>query len=99
MEVIHMNYLIILNSNYLDHFDQVHKTIEDYDHTIRVNQNTWLINTKYDAVIIRQHLANVMSMHDSLLIFQVNEKFSIANQLDVSDWLEDMQQSHWLTPA
>lgn len=91
MEVIHMNYLIILNSLYPDHFDEVNKTIEDYDHSIRVNQSTWLINTKYDAVIIRQHLANVMSIHDSLLVFKVNNEFSIANHLDINDWLEDMQ--------
>ncbi|AWL28773.1 hypothetical protein A7P53_14530 [Acinetobacter defluvii] len=92
-----MNYLIILNSIYEDHFDEVHKTIEDYDHSIRINKNTWLINTKYEANIIRQHLANMMSIHDSLLIFQTNDNFSIANQLDVSDWLEDMQQSNLMT--
>lgn len=94
-----MNYLIILNSIYTDHFDEVHKTIEDYDHAIRINQNMWLINTKYDAAVIRQHLTNIMSMHDSLLIFQINNNFSIANQLDVSDWLEDIQQHQTLTLA
>lgn len=86
-----MNYLIILNSLYPDHLDEVNKTIENYDHAIRINQSTWLINTKYEAVIIRQHLVNVMSIHDSLLIFKINHEFSIANHLDVSDWLEDMQ--------
>lgn len=92
-----MNYLIILNSIYEDHFDEVHKTIKDYDHSIRINKNTWLINTKYEAGIIRQHLANMMSIHDSLLIFQINDNFSIANQLDISDWLEDMQQNSLMT--
>lgn len=91
-----MNYLIILSSNYDDHFLEIEKRIAEYDHFFRVNKTSWLVNTKFNAGIIRQHLANTMGMHDSLLIFQLNNEFSIANELDVSDWLEDTQKNRAL---
>lgn len=88
-----MNYLVILNSAHDHHFDEVNKLINDYDASIRVNTSTWLVNTAYDTNIIRQHLANIISFHDSLLVFKIDHQHCFINNLDLSDWLEDMQSN------
>ena len=85
-----MNYLIILNSSHVHHLDEVHKLICDYDASIRVNPSTWLINTSYEANIIRQHLASIISIHDSLLVFKIDGEHSFTNDLDLNDWMEDI---------
>ena len=90
MEVVNMNYLIILNSSQVHHLDEVHKLICDYDASIRVNPSTWLINTNYEANIIRQHLASIISIHDSLLVFKIDGEHSFTNDLDLNDWMEDI---------
>jgi hypothetical protein len=90
MEVVNMNYLIILNSSHQHHFEEVHKLICDYDASIRVNPSTWLIHTHYDATIIRQHLTSIISIHDSLLVFKIDQEHSFTNDLDLNDWLEDI---------
>ena len=90
MEVVNMNYLIILNSSQVHHLDEVNKLICDYDASIRVNPSTWLINTSYEANIIRQHLASIISIHDSLLVFKIDGEHSFTNDLDLNDWMEDI---------
>lgn len=92
MEAFSMNYLIILNSSHDYHFDEVHKIIQNYDSSIRVNTSTWLVNTIYDAKIIRQHLSNILGINDSLLVFKVDHEHSFANELDLNDWMEEMEQ-------
>ena len=92
MEVFSMNYLIILNSPHILHFDEVHKIIQDYDASMRVNASTWLVNTTYDAKIIRQHLSNILGIHDSLLVFRIDREHSFANELDLSDWIEETEK-------
>ena len=92
-----MNYLIILNSPHQHHFDEIHKLIQDYDASTRVNASTWLVNTTYDAKIIRQHLANILGIHDSLLVFKIDHEHSFANELDLSDWIEAVQNKEPIT--
>lgn len=86
-----MNYLIILNSPHEDHFCEVHKKIQDYDASIRINNSTWVIHTSYEAKIIRQHLANILGIHDSLLVFKIDHEYSFTNELELTDWLEEVE--------
>jgi len=86
-----MNYLIIFSSSQETHLEEVDKLIHNYNASIRVNASTWLMNTSYDANIIRQHLASIISIHDSLLVFKIDHEYSFANQLDLSDWMEDIK--------
>ena len=92
MEILSMNYLIILNSPHEFHFDEVHKIIQDYDASKRINTSTWLVNTAYEAKIIRQHLLNILGIHDSLLVFKIDREHSFANELDLNEWMEEMNK-------
>lgn len=87
-----MKYLIILNSPQAHHFEEMDKLIHDYDAYIRVNPSTWLIHTGYDAHIIRQHLASIISIHDSILVFKIDHEHSFANDLELNDWMEDIRE-------
>lgn len=88
-----MNFLIILKTHNEQHLEEFHKLIGDYDASIRVNTNTWVVNTSYDIQIIRMHLASLISIHDSLLIFKVDKEHSFTNHLDLSDWMEDINDA------
>lgn len=86
-----MNFLVLINTQIDQHLEEIHKLIDSYDHSIRINKSTWLINTKYHSKVVKKHLANILSINDSILIFEVSKDCAISNNLGVEDWLEDVE--------
>ncbi|WP_312970999.1 hypothetical protein [Acinetobacter gerneri] len=85
-----MKKIIIYNVVNETNLEEINYYIKNFNH-IRVNSYIWIINSEVSVEGVKNYLSTEIGISESILVFELSEKWAVANHIDVSDWLEESE--------
>lgn len=82
-----MKYLITYDRNSGDNYEALYQRIKECGIAWHGMQNTWFVDSVYDAATIRDHCAIVLDRNDKLFVCRIDNAAWTGFTHEATDWL------------